>query len=110
MIGETVESANKSQTKTTIRDHSTLHGSPGLGIGEMVESTEEEGELLSEPSWGEAAQRKLLETELQGMTNKKSSIYIPLEPLVESANSSWSEAAQQKLLESELTGKGTKQK
>ena len=102
LIGETVESANKSQKKSP----STLNGPPGLLIGEMVESTKEEGEELSEPSWGEAAQRKLLESELQGMTHKKSSIYIPLEPLVESANSSWSESAQQKLFESELTGKG----
>ena len=75
-------------------------------IGETFESPEEQIEESSEPSWGEAAQRKLLESELQGMRNKKASKYVPLEPLVESADSSWGELAQKRLFESELTGKG----
>ena len=40
---------------------------------------------------------------------KKSPIYIPLEPLVESADTSWDEIAQRRLFESELTGKGCQQ-
>ena len=108
LIGETVASTKESQTKVEIGDHSTLHGPPGLWIGEMMKSTGEQGEELSEPSWGEAAQRKLLESELQGIAHRKSSIYIPLEPLVESADSSWGESAKQRLFESELTGKGFK--
>ena len=97
LIGETVEQPKEFQTKAKIVDQSTLNGPPGLLIGEMVESA---GELVGE------SQRKLLESELQGIAHKKSSIYIPLEPLVESVNSSWSESAQEKLFESEFTGKG----
>ena len=59
LIGETVEPPKEFQTKAKIADQSTLNGPPGLLIGEMVESTGEQREESSEPSWREAAQRKL---------------------------------------------------
>ena len=78
-------------------------------IGETVESTGEQEEESSEPSWAVATQQKLLESEVQGMAYKKASKYIPLEPLSEAADSSWGELAQKRLFESELTGKGYQQ-
>ena len=73
LIGE--KSRRKSRSTNEVidntEDRSTLNGPSGLSIGETVESPKEEPakkvEESTKPSWGEAAQRKLLESELQGI-------------------------------------------
>ena len=92
-------------TSTKIMQTSTPNRPSGPLLEERSERTllDEQVAGLEEPSWSEAAQQRLLESEKQGVINKN---YKQLEPLVESPNSSWGEIAQQRLFESELTGKG----
>ena len=73
---------------------STSNQPPGPLLEEKSQEILNPSEVLCEsmePSWGVAAQQRLLDSELQGKMYKKS---IPLEPFVESPNSSWGEIAQ----------------
>ena len=92
-------------TSTKTMQTSTPHRPSGPLLEKMSERTlfEKQVEESEEPSWCEAAQQRLLESEKQGLIHKK---YKQLEPLVESPNSSWGEIAEQRLFKSELTGKG----
>ena len=100
LIGEKSQRKSRStnEFEDKIGDLSTLNGPSGLLIGEKIDSPKEvpakQLEEPPEPSWCEAAQQRLRESELQGKMHRKSSVYIPLEPLVESPDSSWGERAE----------------
>ena len=92
---------------TNARQTSTPERPPGPLLEEKSENILNTTNIAEEEetSWSEASQRRLLESERQGMVHKK---YKQIEPLDESPNSSWGELAQRRLFESELQGKSHK--
>ena len=112
MLGEKsrgrIKSSDNIQSSLITKDASTRNESPKTSPRKTA-LTREPLEESPDSSWGEAAQKLLLESERTGKMHQKTSKYIPLEPLEESPDSSWAEAAQRILFESELTGKGYQQ-
>ena len=97
---------NGLQSSLITEDASMCNESPSSSREDAFKSSEhgylELSDESPDPSFGPAAQQRLLESELTGKMYTKSAKYRPLEPFNESFDASWGEEAQKILIESEL--------